>query len=278
MPDVMEQVDGLMREVAAQEILPRFRSLAAGDIEEKSKGDFVTVADREAELWLTPRLQALVPGSLVLGEEATAAAPDMLSIVKGDAPYWTVDPVDGTGNFVAGRETFGVMVALVEQGDVQCAWIYLPVSGDMAVAERGSGAYWHSDGRAERLMAGRAPDDVSKIRGAFNVRFMDEGWRDRVELFADTVPRKTGYMCSAWDYTDLARGRHDLVTYHRMMPWDHAPGSLILQEAGGVLRSLDAGIDYRPATLGAPHLAARDEESWQRCAEAIRAALSSTQA
>lgn len=267
----LELVADLMREVAAQEILPRFRALSDGDIEEKSKGDFVTIADRDAELWLTPRLEALVPGSRVLGEEATAKAPELMSIVEGDGPYWTVDPVDGTGNFVAGRENFGVMVAFVEGGDVRQAWIYLPVSGDMAVAEHGAGAFWHSNGRSQRMNAGHASDDVGKITGAFNVRFMNEAWRDCVELFADTVPRKSAHLCSAWDYTDLAHGRHDLVTYNRMMPWDHAPGSLILREAGGVLRSLDEDVDYRPAYLGAPHLAARDEASWQIYARAIRA-------
>lgn len=268
----IELVADLMREVSAQEILPRFRALADNDIEEKSKGDFVTVADRNAELWLTPRLMDLVPGSHVLGEEATAGSPDLLDLIKSDAPYWTVDPVDGTGNFVAGRETFGVMVSLVRDGLVRQAWIYLPVSGAMAIAEEGAGAFWFSGGQSEQMFAGHGPDEALSLHGAFNVRFMAETWRDRIELFADTVPRKSVNLCSAWDYTDLARGQHDLVTYHRMMPWDHAPGSLILHEAGGVLRSLDQGIDYRPAMLGAPHLAARDEESWQRFAEAIRVA------
>ncbi|MDO8287803.1 MAG: inositol monophosphatase [Parvibaculum sp.] len=271
-PERMTTVAEMIREVAALEIMPRFKMLTAGDIEEKSKGDFVTVADRQAELWLTPRLEALVAGSRVLGEEATAAAPDLLKIVESDAPYWTVDPVDGTSNFVASRDTFGVMIAFVEGGDVRQAWIYLPVADEMVMAEQGGGAYLHARGKAERLASGRASLDVEKVKGAFNVRFMNETWRDRVELFADTVPRKTYNFCSAFDYSDLSRGQHDLVTYNRMMPWDHAPGSLILREAGGVLRGLDSEIDYRPATLGAPHLAARDEASWQHFAEAIRKA------
>lgn len=266
----IDQVSELLREVAALEILPRFGELTEGDIEEKSKGDFVTTADRKAELWLTPRLTEIVSGSRVLGEEATAASPELLAIIEDASPYWTVDPVDGTGNFVAGRETFGVMVSLVEAGQVRQAWIYLPMIDAMAVAEDGAGAFWYADDAVERISAGRGPDDVSALRGAFNVRFMDETWRDRVELFADRVPHKSAYLCSAWDYTDLARGRQDLVTYHRMMPWDHAPGSLILREAGGVLRSLIEGEDYRPSMLGAPHLAARDQESWERFAEAIR--------
>lgn len=271
MSDPMEEVASLMREVSAREILPRFRMLKDGDVEEKSKGDYVTVADRDAELWLAPRLQALVSGSMVLGEEAASAEPENLLLAQSDAPFWTVDPIDGTGNFVAGRETFGVMIAFVDKGKVRRAWIYLPVSGDLAMAEEGAGAFLLSGGKSVRLSAGRAPDDVSRITGAFNVRFMAEVWRDRVELFADTVPRKSSYLCSAWDYVGLARGEHDLVTYNRMMPWDHAPGSLILREAGGVLRSLDKGLDYVPATLVAPHLAARDEESWRLFAAAIRA-------
>ena len=120
------------------------------------------------------------------------------------------------------------------------------------------------------MSAGLGPQDASEVRGAFNVRFMEDTWRDRVEFFADRVSHKSGYLCSAWDYTDLAMGRQDLITYHRMMPWDHAPGSLILREAGGVLRSLDEGRDYCPSMLGAPHLAARDIESWERFAEEIR--------
>ena len=272
----IDQVSELLREVAALEIVPRFRELNEGDIEEKSKGDFVTIADRRAELWLTPRLEKIVAGSRVLGEEATAASPKLLSIVESDGPYWTVDPIDGTSNFIAGRETFGVMVSLVETGLVRQAWIYLPMTDALAVAEEGAGAFWYYAGKveAERITAGYGPKDIDKLRGAFNVRFMDEVWRDKIERFADMVPHKSGYLCSAWDYTDLARGLQDLVTYHRMMPWDHAPGSLILKEAGGVLRSLDKGKDYCPAMLGAPHMAARDRESWERFAEVIRRSAS----
>ena len=76
--------------------------------------DLVTVADREAELFLTPRLLDLVDG-VVIGEEACASDPGLRA--RADAPVaWTVDPVDGTGNFVAGNERFCCMVALMNHG------------------------------------------------------------------------------------------------------------------------------------------------------------------
>ncbi len=271
MADLVGEVAALIEEAAAREIMPRFRLLAAGEIEEKSKGDFVTVADRAAELWLTPRLEALVAGSRVLGEEAAAADPRLMDLVHGDAPVWTVDPVDGTANFIAGRETFGVMVALVEGGETLRAWIYLPVTGDMALAERGGGAWWRTRATTERMRAGTSPTSLAEITAAINVRFMPDEWRALIEAFAARVGHGANDMCSAVDYTALARGRKDFITYHRMMPWDHVPGALILREAGGVVRDMGTGRDYGPRVLAGPHLVARDAESWGRIAEAIRA-------
>src|ERR671912_195706 len=58
------------REVAAEVITPRFRSLATGEVMEKNPGDLVTVADREAEAIITARLGAAYPDAVVLGQEA----------------------------------------------------------------------------------------------------------------------------------------------------------------------------------------------------------------
>lgn len=270
MSNLADEVSDLMREVAALEIMPRFRALKEGEVEEKSKGDYVTIADREAELWLTPRLAALVAGSHVLGEEAVAADRSRLSLIESDAPVWTVDPVDGTSNFIAGRETFGVMIALVRGGVTELAWIYLPALGALATAERGGGAWWTSGGETVRLSAGQGPEDLREIVGAFNTRFMPDEWRLRVEGLAGHVGREANDLCSAVDYTSVARGLKDIVTYHRMMPWDHVPGSLIVREAGGVVRDMASGADYVPRTLAGPHLVARDERTWLRVSDATR--------
>ncbi|MBX3487842.1 inositol monophosphatase family protein [Parvibaculum sp.] len=271
MSNLNDNVVALMREVAAREIMPRFRALADSDIEEKSKGDLVTIADRASELWLTPRLEALVAGSHVLGEEAAAADPALLDRLSDDKALWTVDPVDGTGNFVAGRETFGVMVSLVEKGETTHAWIYLPVADEFAIAERGAGAFWMSGGETGRLMSGRAAPATADQSASFYVRFMPDEWRAGIEKHAEGIGRRESTLCSAVDYTSVARGRHDFVTYYRMLPWDHVPGTLILREAGGVVRDIETGLDYSPRTLKGPHLVARDEESWQSTAESIRA-------
>lgn len=270
MDALAETVAALMKEAAAKIVMPRFRALAAHEIEEKSPTDLVTIADREAELWLSPCLEQLVAGSRVIGEEAAAADPALLSHLHDDTPLWTVDPVDGTGNFAAGRETFGLMIALVEQGETRRAWIYLPVEQELAVAEQGGGALWVHASGAHRLEAGRPAAAPASQHASFYTRFMPEDWKKGIETYAANVGSTSAFLCSAVDYTNVARGRHDFITYHRMLPWDHAPGSLILREAGGVVRNLETGEDYAPRTLEGPHLVARDEESWERVASAIR--------
>lgn len=266
-----EDVAALMREVAAREIMPRFRALAEHEVEEKEKGDLVTIADRASEEWLTPRLEALLPGSHVLGEEAAAADVSLMSLLDRDARLWTVDPVDGTANFVAGKETFGVMLSLVEKGEVTHAWIYLPVTNELAVASKGGGAWWHDASGALQLKAGASPHEPAAQSASFYVRFMPDEWKGAIGAHSALIGRSSSFLCSAVDYTNVARGKHDFVTYHRMLPWDHAPGSLILREAGGVVRNMETGLDYTPRMLKGPHLVARDEESWQRTADAIRA-------
>jgi fructose-1,6-bisphosphatase/inositol monophosphatase family enzyme len=138
--DVMDEVATVMRQAAAEAILPRYQTLLAGDVEEKTPGEVVTVADREAEQLISPRLAALQPGSRVVGEEAVAANPSLLDGLD-DGHVWLVDPLDGTANFVAGSSSFSVMVALLKDGQTIASWLLDPVSGQLSVASRGDGAF-----------------------------------------------------------------------------------------------------------------------------------------
>src|SRR5437868_34109 len=120
-----------IRETAQAEILPRFGLLRREDIREKRPGDFVTLADLEAERQLTQRLGGLLPGSVVLGEEAAAQDRSRFDLLAGDAPVWVIDPVDGTTNFARGKPGFAVIVALVQRAIVRAGWIYDPLADVM---------------------------------------------------------------------------------------------------------------------------------------------------
>ena len=106
-----DAVLALIQEVAAEVIDPRFRSLTDGQVTEKKPGDLVTVADREAEVLITRALLAAHPDAVVLGEEASHADPSLLQRYSAAPHSFTVDPVDGTKNFVHGSPDHAVMVA-----------------------------------------------------------------------------------------------------------------------------------------------------------------------
>jgi fructose-1,6-bisphosphatase/inositol monophosphatase family enzyme len=260
-PSVMlQQLGQLLRETSQRELLPRFRNLSAADVIGKPSledpHDVVTVADRSAEVFLSERLAELLPGSLVIGEEAVAADESVLSRLRGRSPVWLVDPLDGTRNFAAGEGPFGPMVALVEQGEILLAGIHLSLTDELLVAERRLGAY----ANGQRLLP--SPHQ-GPLRGTVFDKFMP------AELAEDLTARTHGHirepavLCAASEYTKLARGSKHYSVYYRLMPWDHAPGALILREAGGVSRH-PSGKDYTVDDRRELTIAASSAAAWQQ--------------
>lgn len=250
----------VLAEIADEVILPRFRALTDGDIVEKSPGELVTIADREAEVRITAHLNDIMPGVPVIGEEAAETRPSLLSFLHNGETCWLVDPLDGTTNFIAGRPEFAVMIALIRGGETIRSWIWKPVDRIGYAAEKGSGA-WRN---GQRLHAPIAPADISQLRGAVLTRFLSECERRHVTavspLFGDIA---SGQYCAGFDYPWVAEGKQEFLRFHRLLPWDHAPGILVLTEAGGVARHLD-GTPYRADTTRSGLLAASDSECWQR--------------
>ena len=250
-----ELVGALMAEVAARAILPRFRALAADEVEEKSPGELVTVADREAEAILAAGLAPLLPGSRVIGEEACATAPDLLDSL-GEGTVWLVDPLDGTANFAAGSPDFAVMVALLVDGETQAAWILDPLSGRLAWAELGGGA-WIGDRRLEAA----AQPNGAKLRGALG-RFMPENMQSTLEeRLSASGERLPGLKSAGTEYPLIAAGERDFAFYWRTLAWDHAAGVLFVNEAGGKAARPN-GSAYRPAAAGNGLLAAASPDRW----------------
>jgi fructose-1,6-bisphosphatase/inositol monophosphatase family enzyme len=227
-----DDVLALLKDVAEEVINPRFRGLVAAEITEKNPGDLVTVADHEAEVLITDALLRAYPDALVLGEEATAADPMLLDRFRSAEHAFTVDPVDGTKNFVHGSRDHAVMVAELRGGDVVRSWIWQPQHERAYVAERGAGA-WADGQRLERPPLGE------ELRGVTSRR----NWLGRA--LGTLRALDLTWVCCGVDYPKLVEGAADYALYRRAKPWDHAPGSLLLTEAGGFVGTFD-GSPYRP--------------------------------
>nr|WP_303714347.1 inositol monophosphatase family protein [Kutzneria buriramensis]WKX14170.1 inositol monophosphatase family protein [Kutzneria buriramensis] len=255
--DVAEAV----RKAAAAEIMPRYRRLAAHEVDEKSgPHDLVTDADRKAEQYLTEALGALLPGSVVVGEEAVHANPATYEAIQGDAPVWIVDPVDGTRQFVHGDPGFCTLVALAQSGTLLASWTYAPVRDQMATAVRGRGAFL--DG--ERLFAG-VPEPGRDLRVATSHPdyTTEEEKRALLGLWTDGVaPRSCG--SAGLEYLAVARGESDATAFSWEAAWDHAAGLLLVEEAGGT-HTTRAGEPFRITGHNVlPFTAARDAATARR--------------
>jgi fructose-1,6-bisphosphatase/inositol monophosphatase family enzyme len=250
-----------MAEVAATEIMPRFRNLAEGDIRKKHGDETVTIADEAAERALAPRLRALIPGSVVVGEEGAAADASVLDLLAGRDPIWVIDPIDGTRNFAAGKADFGVMVALVRHDEILAGWIYDPVLKRAFVAEKGAGAW--RDG--ERIAPARdAPPEDKELRGSIGYLFFPDPPREKLRAkVKEGLAPPTDRSCAARIYIDITEGRQHFVLFRNMKPWDHLPGALIVAEAGGRVAKWDRSA-YRPTDTSGGILVAGHPESWER--------------
>lgn len=258
---LLQSLGRVLREVARQELMPRWRALGVGDIKSKSSRedpeDLVTVADHAAEAALTQRLLTLLPATDVVAEEAVAADATVLNRLGGTRPVWLVDPLDGTRNFAAGEGPFGTMVALVERKVILAAGIYLPQDDELLLAERGAGTYLNG----ARLRATRT--EGAPPMGTLYTKFMPKAVSQAVLAAAVPHTAVPQAMCAAHEYRELVLGQKDYVVYYRLLAWDHAPGALILREAGGVSRHPD-GRDYDVGNEAELTLLTPGEMQWYR--------------
>lgn len=249
----------LLRDVAERVINPRFRSLSDEQVMEKNPGDLVTVADHEAEELITQALATAYPDAVILGEEAHAADPSLMERYLAAEHAFTVDPVDGTKNFVHGSRDHAVMVAELRDGRSVRSWIWQPQHRTGYVAELGQGV--RRGGVLLRRPAARA-DDPS----ALDVRTSHRAWVGATP--GPLRPLELTWVCCGVDYPSLIQGRADAVLYTRTKPWDHAPGSLMTTEAGGYVGTFD-GAPYAPRGSGRGIVVAADRATYDVVQRAV---------
>ena len=238
---LLQDVGRAIRDVARREILPRFGALSAGDIAEKAPGDLVTIADHAAERELGALLRELVPGSVVVGEEAVAADPGVLLALAGPEPVWIVDPIDGTANFVVGSARFSTLVALAQHGRLLASWTYAPVFDRLATASAGGGAFL--DGTPLRVRPWSGGLEHLPVVVPIPVWYSAET-RARVNNLSHT-PVSLSYLdTSGLEYIEVAAGRRTAMVITWENVWDHAAGLLLVTEAGGTAVTRD-GTGFR---------------------------------
>lgn len=246
--NMLALVCGMMKLAAEQAVLPRFRTLTASEIYEKSPGNLVTDADIEAEQILSGLLTSFLPGSVVVGEESVSRDPDIMTRLNGPDPVWIIDPVDGTRNFTEGNDRFGMIVALMLDGQVRAGWLYFPTDQQFLLGSAQTSVITYDNAGWGMLPPTTAP--VSEERFFENhILFSPYGHRGaekrRLKTAIAPFDRITGYGCAAQEYRLLLNQAADIGFYSSIWPWDHAAGSFLLRLQGGAVIN-NQGYDYHP--------------------------------
>ena len=250
----------LIRDVAQQEILPRFLEVS---LSHKQDGSPLTDADLACQQALTDSLSTLYPAP-VLGEETPEGEQSRLWDKHRDG-LWVVDPVDGTSNFVNGLPYFAVSVAFMVEGISQIGVVYNPMSDEMFAAVRGHGATLN--GLALPLK--KSPNPLKYAIACADTKYLPGKLASRLACAPPCGSlRNLGSSTLEWCF--LAAGRIDLYVHGGQHLWDYAAGALIAEEAGCQLATLHQADYWHTPPWKRTVVAARDAGSLQQWHRWIR--------
>mgnify|MGYP002857468992 FL=1 len=213
------------------------------DVARKDDDSPVTEADLAAEALITPVLKRLTPDFPIVAEEAASRGevPDV-----GDKPFWLVDPLDGTKEFLNRNGEFTVNIGLIANREPIFGVIFAPALGDTYTGLVGVGA--------TRAREGGTPEPITirevPSEGVTVLASRRHGDPETLKAFLEGRPLAgTKNAGSSLKFCLLAAGRADVYPrFGPTMEWDTAAGHAILRAAGGRVTTED----------GSPLLYAKD--------------------
>jgi myo-inositol-1(or 4)-monophosphatase len=232
---------------AAKLLAKRFGDTGSLQVERKGAFDYVTDVDRASEDIIVAAIRDYFPDHAILAEERSAGhLPSGLT--------WVVDPLDGTTNFIHGFPFIAISVAVMLHRQVLLGWVYDPLRQEMFAARRGQGAF--CNGKPIRVRTAAAlPDALVATGFPSRNRQLLKPYLVVLENVLRTVSGVRRAGAAALDLAYLACARVDGFWEIALKPWDIAAGSLMVQEAGGMVsdfRGQDAFLKNGHIVAGTP--------------------------
>ncbi len=232
-------------EIAKQRFLDR-DSFTVGF---KGPQNYLTEVDGEVERLIATRLHEVFPSDGFIGEEGEGR------VGHAGQPIWVVDPIDGTSNFANGLPYFAVSVALLRPGRRVLGAVYDPVADEMFCAEAGKGA--HLNGTPMPIKE-YLPDLAHSMAGV-DFKRIPAALAQRLAC-APPYSSQRNFGASTLDWCYTAAGRFDVYLHGGQKLWDYAAGSLILEESGGQVSTLEEDDFWRGDVWQRSVVAARNRQ------------------
>jgi inositol-phosphate phosphatase/L-galactose 1-phosphate phosphatase/histidinol-phosphatase len=237
-----------MADISGEAARRHFRNPAL-TIEAKPDHSPVTEADRAIELALRKEVAAALPDHGFVGEEYPPEKPDAEFV-------WVIDPIDGTKAFLAGKPTFGTLIALLQRGRPLLGVIDHP-----ALGERWIGAVGHpTTHNGRKVHARRCAEFGNAVLYASSPEMFKGDDRSRFETLRSQVG-VNGWGGDCYSYGLLASGFIDLVVEAGLGPYDFLALIPVIEGAGGRVTdweghplALAGGAKGRVLAAGDPRL------------------------
>ena len=231
-PALQTEIYQFIREIGQKAIHLR---KAGFQVDEKGFDDYVTNVDRELDLLLSQQFQAWFPNDVVISEENPRSQELWKQYSELNQKYWFIDPIDGTDDFIHGREFYSVMVGILEAFQPVCGWIYAPKSdllyfGGTAI----NGLFTVTNGNVPEVLHPMPPIGASCDRVIVSKKD-DIAYGDAIRT---AVPNVEFYSLGSFGLKvmEVVQGRASAYIYlnRRVKLWDTV-GPLAIAKAAGLV-------------------------------------------
>jgi len=193
-------------------------------VEHKSDGSPVTIADRRAEEEIRRWLGRYFPDDAIVGEEGGGA-----KTAHANGATWYIDPIDGTKAFICGIPFYSTLLACEMGGRVMLGVASFPALAETVWAVHHAGCYWN--GRRARVSEIKKLADAVLLTTDFHRLNMMGHTAALDQLCRATKLQRT--WGDAYGHILVATGRAEIMIDPKMAVWDNGPLLPILEEAGG---------------------------------------------
>jgi 3'(2'),5'-bisphosphate nucleotidase len=213
---------------AGKAVMQFFTSKSYG-VQHKDPENPVTDADFAANRVLTGALRSLFPGDAILSEESdTPAERDYMSVERFEKKrVWVIDPIDGTREFIKGREQFAVSLGLVENEKPVLGFIFNPARNYLMSGGPGLGLFLDGNVFTPRPRnAFQPPESFPKL--VVSRSEQKNGHLKHLEKFYPNL-ENNALGSIAYKLALVADGTYDLaVSVKPKNEWDIAGGAALL--------------------------------------------------
>ena len=207
----------------------------------------VSNGDLKVNEIITNRIKELTPNIPIVSEETVN-----LKIKNKSKIFWLIDPIDGTKEYIAGKDEYTINAALVMNTIPVVGLVGVPKKNRLFYTFGPGDSYLIENGKTQKISC-KKQQPKGKIVALSSVTKPSDIIMNKLKEFEVTNIVK---MASSYKFCVIATGEYDIyAAKERANEWDYAAGHAVAQNAGAIIKTLDGKPflygkeDYRNPSL-----------------------------